>query len=195
MNIRRFIAGFALSLVTASAALAADTYKLDPAHTSVGFTISHLVISEVSGRFNDVAGEVTLDDGAVTGAKATIQAKSVDTNIAKRDDHLRGPDFFDAAQFPTITFESTKIEMVGDKTIMTGKFTMHGVTKEITLPFKLKGPIKDPWGNQRLAVTAETEINRTDYGMTGMVPAVGAEVKIRISAEAIKPEEKKQLAD
>lgn len=168
-------------LFAAITARAADTYKLDGAHTSVGFTISHLVISEVSGRFNDVAGEVTLDKDALTGAKATIQTKSVDTSIGKRDEHLRSPDFFEVEKFPTITFESTKVE----KGQITGKFTMHGVTKEITLPFTLKGPIQDPWGKTRLAVTAETTINRTDYGMKTMT-GVGDEVKIRIATEAVK---------
>lgn len=182
----RTIATFAAALLAVSGARAADTYKLDPAHTSVGFTIAHLVISEVSGRFNDVAGEVTLDGDALAGAKATIQTKSVDTGIVKRDDHLRTPDFFDAAQFPTITFESTKVE----KDKITGKFTMHGVTKEITFPYTLKGPIKDPWGNSRIALTAETTINRTEWGMKPMM-GVGDEVKIKILAEATKAEDKK----
>lgn len=175
----------ALLLVTVSAR-AADTYKLDPAHTSVGFNITHLVISEVNGRFNEVAGEVTLDKDGLVGANATIQTKSVDTGIGKRDDHLRSPDFFDAEQHPTITFESTKVE----NGRITGKFTMHGVTKEITFPFVVKGPIKDPWGNSRLAVSAETTINRTDYGMKSTM-GVGDEVKIKIVSEATKAEDKK----
>jgi polyisoprenoid-binding protein YceI len=175
-----------LGLAVVTGARAAETYKIDPAHTGVGFTISHLVISEVNGRFDDVAGEITLDNDALTGAKATIQTKSIDTAIKKRDDHLRSPDFFDAEKYPTITFESTKVE----KNQITGNFTMHGVTKEIALPFKLKGPIKDPWGNTRLAVTAETEINRTDFGMKSTT-GVGDDVRIRISAEATKAEEKK----
>jgi len=173
-------------LAVATGVRAADTYKLDPAHTSVGFSITHLVISEVNGRFNEVAGEVTLDSDALTAAKATIPVKSVDTGIGKRDDHLRGADFFDAEKFPTITFESTKVE----KSQIAGKFTMHGVTKEITMPFVLKGPIKDPWGNTRLAVTAEITINRTDYGMKSMT-GVGDEVRIKIVAEATKAEDKK----
>jgi polyisoprenoid-binding protein YceI len=173
-------------LVVAAGARAADTYKIDPAHTSVGFTISHLVISEVNGRFDDVAGEITVDSNTLVSATATIQTKSIDTAIKKRDDHLRSPEFFDAEKFPTITFESTKVE----KNQITGKFTLHGVTKEITLPFKLKGPIKDPWGNSRLAITAETEINRTDYGMKPFT-GVGDDVTIRISVEATKAEEKK----
>ncbi len=170
--------------VVATGARAADTYKLDPAHTSVGFTIAHLVISEVNGRFNEIAGEVTLDKDALASAKATIPVKSVDTGVGKRDDHLRSPDFFDAEKFPTITFESTKVE----KNQVTGKFTMHGVTKEITFPFVLKGPIKDHRGNTRLAVTAEITLNRTDYGMKSMT-GVGDEVKIKIAAEATKAED------
>jgi polyisoprenoid-binding protein YceI len=182
----KFITTALLVLVVATGARAADTYKIDPAHTSVGFTISHLVISEVNGRFDDVAGEITVDSNTLVSATATIQTKSIDTAIKKRDDDLRSPAFFDAEKFPTITFESTKVE----KNQITGKFTLHGVTKEITFPFKLKGPIKDPWGNQRLAVTAETEINRIDYGMKP-VTGVGDDVTIRISVEATKAEEKK----
>jgi polyisoprenoid-binding protein YceI len=142
-------------------ARAAESYKIDPAHTSVGFTIAHLVISEVNGRFDDVTGTITADSNALVAASATIQVKSIDTAIKKRDDHLRSPDFFDAEKFPTITFESTKVE----KNQITGNFTMHGITKEIQFPVVLKGPIKDPWGGTRIAVTAETTINRTDYGM------------------------------
>jgi len=182
----KFITTALLVLVAAATTRAADTYKIDPAHTGVGFTISHLVISEVNGRFDDVAGEIVADSNTVIGAMATIQTKSIDTAIKKRDDHLRSPDFFDAEKYPTITFESTKVE----KNQITGKFTMHGVTKEITLPFKLKGPIKDPWGNQRVAITAQTEIDRTDYGMKPTT-GVGDDVEIRISVEAAKAEEKK----
>ena len=174
-----------VSGLVASVTLASDTYKLDPAHTSIGFTITHLVISEVEGRFNDVAGEVTVEDGAVTGTKATIQAKSVDTKIEKRDNHLRSPDFFDVEKYPTITFESTKVEKEADKTFITGKFTMHGVTKEIRFPFVAKGPIKDPWGNTRIGLVAETSLNRTEYGMKSF-PGVGDEAKIKLSAEAVK---------
>src|SRR5438876_8596034 len=119
-----------IGLAVATGARAADTYKLDPAHTSVGFTITHLMISEVSGRFNDVAGEISLDKDGVTGAKATIQVKSIDTHIGKRDEDLRSPKYFDAEKYPTMTFESTKLEKDGGKTAVVGKFTLHGVTKE-----------------------------------------------------------------
>jgi polyisoprenoid-binding protein YceI len=190
MHLIRYTLLTLAGLVIAIGVRAADTYTIDVAHTTVGFTITHLVISEVSGRFNDVAGELTLDKDTLAGAKATIQTKSIDTQIAKRDEHLRKPDFFDAEKYPTITFESTKLVKNGDKTIVTGKFTLHGTTKEIQLPVTLKGPIKDPWGNSRVALVAETTINRTDYGMKSTT-GVGDEVKIRITAEAVKAEDKK----
>jgi polyisoprenoid-binding protein YceI len=174
-------------LTLGSSVRAADTYTIDPAHTSVGFTITHMMISEVTGRFDDTAGQITLDNGAVTGAKATIQVASVDTAQPKRDGHLKTPDFFDAEKYPTITFEGTKIEKDGDKTVMVGNFTMHGVTKEIRLPFTLKGPVANMGGKgQRLAVLSEITISRKDYGMDKMAPAVGDEVKIKISSEAVK---------
>ena len=164
----------------------ADVYKIDPSHTTVSFTIGHMMISEVGGRFNDIAGEVSLDNGAVTGAKATIQAKSVDTANEARDKHLRNPDFFNVEKFPTITFEGTKIEKDGDKTVIVGKFTMHGVTKDVRLPFTLKGPIKDMYQKDRLAVSTETTLNRIDYGVGTSGPGISDEVKIKISAEAVK---------
>ena len=188
---KRVAVALFVSALVASATLAADAYKIDPAHTSVGFTITHLVISEVEGRFNDVAGEVTVEDGKVTGARATIQAKSIDTKIEKRDNHLRSPDFFDVEKYPTVTFESTKVDKDGDKTVIAGKLTMHGVTKEIRYPFVAKGPIKDPWGNTRIGLVAELSLNRTEYGMKSF-PGVGDEVKIKLSAEAVKEQPEKK---
>jgi polyisoprenoid-binding protein YceI len=181
----------AVLAVAALNARAADTYKIDAAHATVSFTITHLLISEVGGRFNDIAGEITVDKEELTGAKATLQTKSIDTGNAKRDEHLRGADFFDAEKFPTITFEGAKVEKDGKLNVIVGKFTMHGVTKEIKVPFVLKGPITDPWGSNRIAVTAETVVSRKDYGVGASSPAIGDEVKIKISVEGIKAEEKK----
>ena len=138
----------------------------------------------VKSRPND--SRINTRFGAPAGAKATIQAKSVDTKIDRRDNHLRSADFFDVEKYPTITFESTKVEKDGDKTFITGKFTMHGVTKEIRFPFVMKGPISDPRGNTRIGLVAETSLNRTDYGMKPFT-GVGDEVKIRLSAEAVAP--------
>jgi polyisoprenoid-binding protein YceI len=171
---------------------AADTYNIDPAHSTVGFGVSHLVINTVHGKFGEFTGTLTVEDNQIKEAKGTIQTKSVDTGVQMRDKDLRGPNFFDVEKFATITFESKKSQKQGDGTVLTGDFTMHGMTKEISLPLKLKGPIKDPWGNSRIGLEGKLKINRKDYGLTynktletgGLV--VGDEVEIEINAEGVK---------
>lgn len=179
-------------LATAVSLSAADVYNIDPAHTTVGFAVTHMVINTVKGKFGDFSGSVTLEKNAMSSAKATIQAKSIDTGIAKRDTHLRSPDFFDVAKYPTITFEGKKVEQRGAETVVTGDLTMHGVTKELALPVTLKGPIKDPWGGTRVGLHAQAKLNRKDYGLKwnqvlesgGVV--VGDEVELEINAEAVR---------
>ncbi len=178
--------------LAANAAWAADTYNIDNAHSSVGFAVTHMVISTVKGKFNEFSGSLSLDGSAIQGAKGTIQVKSIDTGIEKRDNHLRSPDFFDAATYPTITFQSKRVEKKGDETVVYGDFTMHGVTKELALPIKMKGPIKDPWGNARIGIEAKAKVNRKDFGLkwnqvleSGGV-MVGEEVEIEINGEAVK---------
>jgi polyisoprenoid-binding protein YceI len=180
---------------------ALDTYKIDPAHSSVNFSIEHMVVNTVHGRFRQFEGSITVDPdsgNALKGASGTIQAKSIDTDIEKRDNHLRSPDFFDADKFPTITFESTEVKKDGNDQVLVGKFTMHGVTKEVSLPFKLKGPIKGPMGNTILGLEINAKLNRKDYGLTwnkvieagGLM--VGEDVTIQINGEFVKqaPEKK-----
>ena len=182
-------------LLTLANRTIADTYQIDPLHTSVTFSIAHLVISEVTGRFNEFAGELTVDPQSktlVTGGTGVIQAKSIDTGIAKRDDHLRSADFFDVAKFPTLTFTGSEVVLDAGRPVFVGQFTMHGVTKAIRVPITVKGPINDPWGKARLAFSATTVLNRKDYGLTwnkaleagGLM--VGEEVTIVIKAEAVK---------
>src|SRR5260370_24005450 len=155
-----------LSLASFVACLqAADNYNIDPAHSTVGFAVNHMVINTVHGRFNSFTGSVTLDNNSLQAASGSIQAKSIDTGIERRDNHLRSPDFFDVAQYPTITFQSKRVEKKGDETISVADFTMHGVTKEISLPVTIKGPIKDPMGNTRIGIEAKTKLNRKDYGL------------------------------
>jgi len=171
---------------------AADTYNLDPAHSTVGFAITHMVINTVHGKFKDFKGSVVLDGTTVQEAKGTIQTKSIDTGIDRRDNHLRSADFFDVAQFPTITFETKRVEKKGDETLLTGDFTMHGVTKELVLPVSVKGPIKDPMGNTRIGLQARAKLNRKDYGLKynqametgGLV--LSDEVELEIDAEGVK---------
>ena len=186
----------AVAVVLSLAGIAtADSYKIDPPHTSVTFSIAHLVISEVKGRFNEFEGELTVDPATptlVTGGHGVIQTKSIDTGIKQRDDHLRSPDFFDVEKFPTITFTGTEVVVESGKPVFVGKFTMHGVTKDIRVPITVKGPITDPWGKTRIAFAATTTLNRKDYGLTwnkaleagGLM--VGEDVTIEIKAEAVK---------
>jgi len=182
-----------MALLWASpSAFGADIYNIDPAHSTVGFAVSHLVINTVHGKFDEFSGSVTVEDNQVKEAKGVMQTKSVDTGVQMRDKDLRSPNFFDAEKYPTITFQSKKAEKQGGETVLTGDFTMHGVTKEVSLPLKLKGPIKDPWGNSRIGLEGKLKLNRKDYGLTynktletgGLV--VGDEVEIEINAEGVK---------
>jgi polyisoprenoid-binding protein YceI len=174
---------------------ALDTYKIDPAHSSVNFTIEHMLVNTVHGRFRQFEGSITVDPDngdALKGATGTIQAKSIDTDIERRDTHLRSPDFFDVEKFPTITFESTEVKKDGNSQVLVGKFTMHGVTKEVSLPFTLKGPIKGPMGNTIVGLEINAKLNRKDYGLTynkvietgGLM--VGEDVTIQINGEFVK---------
>jgi polyisoprenoid-binding protein YceI len=170
-----------------------DVYELDGAHTTIGFGVRHLVVSTVHGKFNAFTGSIELDnDGAPVKASAVIEATSIDTDNQKRDDHLRGADFFDVAKFPQVTFESTKIAKAGDAFNVTGNLTMHGVTKEITIPMTLSGPVTDPWGNVKIGLEGSAKVDRKDYGLVwnktldGGGVVVGDDVTLTISIEAGK---------
>jgi polyisoprenoid-binding protein YceI len=187
----------ALALVVAVPALAlaeTSTWNLDSAHSHASFTVRHLVISNVRGEFGKTSGTVTLDDKDVTRSKvsATIDVSTIDTREPKRDAHLKSPDFFDVEKFPTITFESTKVEKAGDGLKVTGNLTMKGVTKPVVLTVEGPTPeIKDPYGNTRRGISASASINRQDWGVSwGKVieagPVVGDTVKIEIEAELVK---------
>jgi len=192
MKSRAFFTSLIVALGLGVGAQAADTYKIDAVHSNVGFAVTHLVISTVKGKFKEISGEVSLEGNTITDAKGTIQTKSIDTGNEKRDGHLRSPDFFNAEKFPTITFQSKRVEKKGNETVLVGDYTMHGVTKEISLPVKVNGPVKDPWGNSRIGLQAKITISRKDYGMTwnqaletgGVV--VSDDVEIEINAEATK---------
>jgi polyisoprenoid-binding protein YceI len=193
MQIRKFIVVAVLALL-GSSMLAADTYNLDKAHTSIGFTVSHLVISHVSGNFRDFNGTISYDpnDVAKSSVDVHILATSVSTGDDKRDGHLRSPDFFDVQKFPELTFKSTKIEKKGDGFVAYGPLTIHGVTKDIELPFTIAGTIKDQMGRSHLVAQSSLTINRKDYGLTwnraleGGGVLVGEDVKIDLNVEAVK---------
>jgi polyisoprenoid-binding protein YceI len=192
---RLAIALFILAVAAPSIALA-DTWQIDPAHTSVGFAVAHMVISKVHGQFDKTAGTIEAEPNNPASAKVdiTIDASSIDTHVEMRDGHLKSPDFLDAAKFPTLTFKSTKVESAdAGKWKMTGDLTIHGVTKSVV--FDVDGPsevIKDPMGKTRVAASASTTINRKDFGLVwnkamdngGLV--VGDSVSIDIQIEATK---------
>jgi polyisoprenoid-binding protein YceI len=174
----------------------ATTWNIDPDHSNVGFKVRHLMVSNVKGSFEKLSGVVDVNDKDITKSKVsvTIDTASINSNVQKRDDHLRSADFFDVAKFPTMTFVSKKVAKAGkDKLKVTGDLTLHGVTKEVVLD--VEGPSaesKDPWGNFRIGAVATTKINRKDFGLvwnktleTGGV-AVSEEVAITLEIEMIK---------
>jgi polyisoprenoid-binding protein YceI len=177
---------FAIAAVSfARPAAAAETYQIDPPHKWITFTIAHGQFAQAQGRFNEAAGTVTLD-GANSTFAVSIKTESIDTGVQKRDDHLRSPDFFNAKQFPEITFKSTKVEADGNKLNVTGDLSLHGVTKSVTIPLTVNGPGEFPPGTQRVGFTGQLTIKRSDYGMTTMIGPVGDEVTIHINVEAVK---------
>jgi polyisoprenoid-binding protein YceI len=184
----------ALALGLAAPVVNAGTYEIDASHSSIGFSVRHMIVSTVRGSFGEFTGSFEYDAAkpADTKASAVIKTASIDTRNAKRDDHLRNEDFFDAPKFPDITFETTRVEADGGTLTLFGNLTMKGVTKEIALPVTFHGPITDPWGNVRAGFEGSTTINRQDWGISwsknldggGLV--VSDEVKLEISIEGIK---------
>jgi polyisoprenoid-binding protein YceI len=144
------------------------TYGLDKAHSAIGFRIKHMGLVEVPGYFRDFKGTITYDAKDVTKSTVefTAQMKSIDTGVVPRDNHLRTADFFEVEKYPEMTFKSTKIAKKGQAWEMTGDLTMKGVTKTVTFPFTLVGFAKDQRGGTKMGVTAETVINRRDFGVT-----------------------------
>jgi polyisoprenoid-binding protein YceI len=145
-----------------------STWKIDPTHTTVGFSVKHLMISTVRGRFANFTAVMQLDEAKPANSKVevTVDANSLDTRAAQRDEHLRSPDFFDVANHPQLTFVSKRVEgdLAGDFRII-GDLTIRGITREVTLNATFDGQGKDPWGNERRAFTATTKINREEFGL------------------------------
>ena len=166
------------------------SYKIDPAHTAVAFIVNHVGFSNVIGRFNTVGGDVTFDKDAVEKSvvNVTIDTTSVDTNHAKRDEHLRSPDFFNAKEFPKMTFKSTKIEKTGDKTgKLHGDLTMLGVTKPVVLDVTFNKDGVSPASKLETAgFSARGTVKRTDFGMKYGAPAIGDDIQLLIEVEAVK---------
>ena len=189
----------ALLLLVPSFALAAD-YKIDSAHSAASFSVRHLMVSNVRGEFKNVNGTISYDEKNLDASKvdATIDVSTVNTGEPPRDGHLKSPDFFDVAKYPTINFKSKQFYKEGGVLKIKGDLTIHGTTKEVVLT--VDGPsaeVKDPWGNARFGASATTKINRQDYGVSwsktldGGGAVVGDEVSITIDLEATKQAMKK----
>ena len=170
-------------------------WKIDSAHSEVIFSVRHMMISTVRGRFNTVNGTVEFDEVTPGNSSVNVEidASSIDTREQQRDDHLRSPDFLDVANYPTITFVSKRVEAVDENHgKIVGDLTIHGVTKEVVLETEYAGQAKSPWGTTSAGFSAKTKINRKDFGLgwnatleTGGV-LVGEEIKVDIEMEIVK---------
>jgi len=172
----------------------AGTWSIDPVHSSVGFSVKHLGIATVRGKFEDFEGTLEIGaDDETAKAYGTVQGISINTGDAGRDEHLRSADFFGVEQNPEIRFESTEVRPVDDETFeVTGELTMNGVTKPITLTAEVQGEETDPWGNERVALEVTGQLNRGDWNMnfnqalgSGNL-LVGEKVKLQLDIAAIK---------
>lgn len=181
-----------LFLSATALALTAQTYQIDSSHSGANFSVKHMMVSNVSGRFSNLKGAVTFDEKNLSKSsiEATVDIETINTNEPKRDAHLKSPDFFDAAKFPQMTFKSTKVYKAGGVTKADGDLTLHGVTKPVTLTLtELSGEVKHPMGTIVRGAVATTRISRKDYGLTwnktieagGVV--VGDEIAITLEIE------------
>jgi len=183
------------ALAAPALAQTTSTWEIDPAHSSIQFGVRHLMISTVKGKFPKFTATAVADEKEPTRAvvEASIDTASIDTGEAKRDEHLRSPDFFDVAKYPTITFKSTKVEPAGDHRYkLHGDLTMHGVTKPVVLDVEATAPVKGMRGETRAGARATTKVNRKDFGinwsktMDGGGVVVGDDVDVTIEVEGVK---------
>ena len=175
-------------------ARAGDIYQIDTVHSSITFSVNHLVISKVNGRFGEFTGKIDYDEKDISksAAEVSIATARVDTDNEERDQHLKSAEFFDVDKYPTMTFKSKRIEKKGEKLSAVGDLTLHGVTQEITIPIEFGGKILDPWGKTRIALDGSTRLDRTQFGLKwsktmdngGLM--VGNEVRISLNIEAVK---------
>ena len=194
---KKNLLSLALAAALGAAALPAlaETWTADTAHSSVGFAVRHMMVSNVKGSFDKFTASVDGDpaDPASARISAKIEVASVNTREPKRDDHLRSGDFFDAAKFPEMTFASTKVEKVSaNKAKVTGNLSLRGVTKPVVLDVEYTAPVKNPWGKTVVGATATGKVNRQDFGVSwsksldGGGVLVGDEVTIQLELELIR---------
>jgi polyisoprenoid-binding protein YceI len=178
-------AGMLLSL---GSIVSAQEYTLDASHAAVSFRISHLGLSWTVGRFNDVAGDFTIDreDPSKSSFRLTIKTAGLDTGNAKRDEHLKSPDFFNVKQFPAITFQSTSVQPTKNGYEVTGDLSLHGETKSVKLTLVGGRTAEFPKGVQRTGFSTEAVVKRSEFGMDKFAEAVGDDVQVFVSFEGTK---------
>lgn len=178
----------ALVFVAPGLVRGADTYAVDAVHSSAGFQASHLGLSWIQGRFKAISGSFTVDPNnpAATRFELTAQVNSIDTDNGKRDEHLKGPDFFNAKQFPTVSFRSTSAKPVQGGYEVTGDLALHGATKPVSFMLKGGKTAEFPRGVHRTGYTGEFTIKRSDFGMDKMLEAIGDEVHVMVSFEGTR---------
>ena len=170
-----------------SGVVMATNYKIDPAHSSANFVISHMGFGHMPGQFNELAGNYSVDDdGTSVKAEVIVKTASVFTNHDKRDKHLRSPDFFDAKQYPELTFTSNAFEGTAESGVLTGNLTLHGVTRSVSFDVKKTGEGKDPWGGYRQGIVARATIDRTQFGMEYGVPDIPAKLEVTLYIEGMR---------
>lgn len=188
---KKLLLAISLAAFASAAVAEVETYKIDNKHSFANFSIRH-VVSKTSGSFSDVTGVIKIDRDhlAHSSVNATIKVASINTSLAKRDAHIKKPEFLDAANFGEITFVSQKVEAKSaTEGLMTGDFTLHGVTKTITMPFKVLGFGSDPWGGLRSGFEATTVIKASDYGFAWMKKAnapIGDDIAVTLLIEGIQ---------
>jgi polyisoprenoid-binding protein YceI len=183
----RVLTALLLAVAAGAPARAADEYAIDLAHAGAHFKISHLGLSWIHGRFNDLSGSFTIDpDAGKCSFALTIKAESIDTAVAKRDEHLRSPDFFNVKQFPAITFKSTVVKPIKDGYEVTGDLTMHGVTKSVTFSLLGGRTAEFPKGVQRTGFSTDLVLKRGEFGIDKFAGALPDEVYVSISFEGTK---------
>jgi polyisoprenoid-binding protein YceI len=143
------------------------TWTVDPVHSNINFSIRHLGLSVIRGRFDEFTGTIVADaaNPEKSSVQVSIKAASIDTDVPMRDQHLRTPDFFEVEKYPEITFKSTKVEKAKNGFLARGMLTMHGASREVALPFRVEGPIKHPFAGVRFGVETTARVNRQDYGL------------------------------
>ena len=170
------------------------TWDIDPTHSGVHFSVRHMVVAKVRGRFTAFGGTIAFDESAPerSSVDVRIETASVDTGVPQRDGHLRSPDFFDVENFPAITFQSRRVEKTAEGFRVTGELTVRDTTRQVVLPVEYAGRTRDPWGGERAGFSARLTIDRKDFGLTwnqlletGGV-AVGDKVEIELEVEAVK---------